>query len=140
MTNAAMAMPTRRVDLWYAGTRPQGRLTVGFRIILAIPQIVVLYFLFIAMIFVAVIGWFAALFMGRLPDWAHSFISGVVRWYTRVAAYLLLLTDEYPPFSLDDEDYPARPILPAPGPLNRWAVLFRIILAIPAAVFVQIVQ
>src|ERR1700676_3264205 len=133
MTHAAMAMPNRRVDLWYAGTKPQRRLTVGFRIILVIPQIVVLYFLFIAMFFVALIGWFAALFMGRLPDWAHSFISGVVRWYARVGAYLLLMTDEYAPFSLDDEVDPCRPILLAPCPWNRWAVLFRIILAIPAA-------
>jgi hypothetical protein len=140
MTDAVMAMPTRRVDMWYAGTAPQGRLSVGFRIILAIPQLVVLYFLFIALFFVVVIGWFAALFTGRLPDWAHSFISGVVRWSTRVGAYLLLLTDRYPPFSLDDDDYPARPILPDPGPLNRWAVLFRIILSVPGAVFVQIVQ
>ena len=140
MTDAAMAMPTRRVDMWYGGTAPQGRLSVGFRIILAIPQLIVLYFLFIALFVVVVIGWFAALFTGRLPDWAHSFISGVVRWSTRVGAYLLLLTDRYPPFSLDDEDYPARPILPDPGPLNRWAVLFRIILFVPAAVFVQIVQ
>ena len=53
---------------------------------------------------------------------------------------MYLLTDSYPPFSLDDEDYPARPILPAPGRLNRWAVLFRLVLAIPAAVFSQIVQ
>ncbi len=141
MTDAAMAMPTRRVDLWYTGTAPQGRLSVGFRIILAIPQIVVLYFLFIAVFFVAVIGWFAALFTGRLPEWAHSFISGVVRWSTRVGAYLFLLTDRYPPFSLDDEDYPARPILPGPGGrLNRWSVLFRFVLAVPAAVFMQIVQ
>ena len=140
MTDAATAMPTRRVEMWYAGTAPQGRLSVGFRIILAIPQLIVLYFLFIALFFVVVIGWFAALFMGRLPDWAHSFISGVVRWSTRVGAYLLLLTDRYPPFSLDDEDYPARPMLPEPGPLNRWAVLFRIILFVPAAIFLQIVQ
>jgi hypothetical protein len=140
MTDAAMAMPTRRVDMVFSGTALQGRLSVGFRIILAIPQLIVLYFLFIALFVVVVIGWFAALFMGRLPDWAHSFISGVVRWSTRVGAYLLLLTDRYPPFSLDDEDYPARPILPDPGRLNRWAVLFRIILCVPAAVFVQIVQ
>ena len=53
---------------------------------------------------------------------------------------MYLLTDHYPPFSLDDEAYPARPILPTAGRLNRWAVLFRIILAIPAAVFSQIVQ
>jgi hypothetical protein len=140
MTDAGMAMPTRHIDMWYAGTAPQRRLTVAFRIILAIPQFIVLYFLGIATLFVVVIGWFAALFMGRLPEWAHSFISGVVRWYTRVGAYMFLLTDRYPPFSLDDEAYPARPILPARGRLNRWAVLFRIILAIPAGAFYQIVE
>jgi Domain of unknown function (DUF4389) len=140
MTDAAMARPTGRVDMWYAGTAPQGRISVVFGLVLAIPQLIVLYFLFIALFVVVVIGWFAALFMGRLPDWAHTFICGVVRWSTRVGAYLLLLTDRYPPFSLDDKDYPARPILPGPGPLNRWAVLFRIILFVPAAVFVQIVQ
>ena len=140
MTDAAMAAPTRRVDMWFAGTAPQRRLTVAFRIILAIPQIIVLYFLFIATFFVLVIGWFGALFMGRLPEWVHSFVSGVVRWTTRVGAYMYLLTDRYPPFSLDDEDYPARPILPEPGRLNRWAVLFRGILVIPAYVFAQIVE
>ena len=87
------------------------------------------------------IGWFAALFTGRLPEWAHGFISGVVRWSTRVGAYLFLLTDRYPPFSLDDEDYPARPILPDPGgELNRWSVLFRFVLAVPGAAFMQIVE
>ncbi len=140
MTNPAMAVPTRRVDMWYAGTAPQRRMTVAFRIILAIPQFIVLYFLFLATFFVVVIGWFGALFMGRLPEWVHSFVSGVVRWTTRVYAYMYLLTDRYPPFSLDDEDYPARPIIPAGGRLNRWAVLFRLILVIPAAVFAQIVE
>jgi len=104
MNDAAMAVPTRRVDMWFAGTAPQRRLTVAFRIILAIPQFIVLYFLFIAAFFVLVIGWFGALFMGRLPEWVHSFVSGVVRWTTRVYAYMYLLTDRYPPFSLDDED------------------------------------
>ena len=75
MTDAAMAAPTRRADMWFAGTAPQRRLTVAFRVILAIPQIVVLYFLFIATFFVLVIGWFGALFMGRLPEWVHSFVE-----------------------------------------------------------------
>ena len=54
-------------------------------------------------------------------------------------AYLFLLTDEYPPFTLEDVEYPVRPILPGRGPLNRVAVFFRLILAIPAGVFAQIV-
>src|SRR5271166_4698871 len=102
MTSASMPVPTRRVDLWYSGTAPQNRLTVLFRIILAIPQIFVLYILGIAAFVVVVIGWFAALFTGQLPSWAHTFLSGFIRWWTRVSAYLFLLTDAYPPFSFDD--------------------------------------
>jgi len=139
MTNASMVMPSRRVEMWYSGTAPQKRVTVVFRFILAIPQFIVLWFLFIAGFFVLVVGWFAALFTGRLPEWAHSYLGGVIRWEIRVNAYLFLLTDQYPPFSLDDAEYPVRAILPGRGPLNRVSVFFRIILSIPAAVFSQIV-
>lgn len=139
MTNAPMVVPARRVEMWFSGTAAQNRWTVAFRIILAIPQFIVLYILVIASFFVLVIGWFAALFTGRLPGWAHTFMSGVIRWYTRVGAYVFLLTDSYPPFSLDDVAYPVRPIVPGRGPLNRVSVFFRIILAIPAAVFYEIV-
>jgi hypothetical protein len=139
MTNASTAMPTRRVEMLYAGTAPQNRLTVAFRVILAIPQFIILYILFIASLFVLVIGWFAALFTGQLPQWAHTFLGGVVRWSARVGAYMFLLTDSYPPFSFDDVEYPARPVLPDRGPLNRVSVFFRIILAIPAGVFLEIV-
>ncbi len=139
MTDASMVVPTRRVEMWFAGTVAQNRWTVAFRIILAIPQFIILTILFIAFFFVMVIGWFAALFTGRLPEWAHTFLGGVIRWYTRVTAYVFLLTDRYPPFSLDDVEYPVRPFLPGRGPLNRVSVFFRIILAIPAAVFYEIV-
>jgi hypothetical protein len=140
MTSASMAVPTRRVDMWYAGTAPQSRVTVIFRIILAIPQFIVLFFLGIAAFVVAVIGWFAALVTGQLPEFAHTFLGGVIRWEIRVSAYMFLLTDAYPPFSLEDVEYPVRTILPGRGPLNRVSVFFRIILAIPAFVFAQIVE
>ena len=139
MTNASLSMPSRRVEVWFSGTAPQRRATVLFRIILAIPQFVVLFFLGIAAFVVAVIGWFAALFTGRLPEFAHSYLGGFIRWEIRVSAYMFLLTDVYPPFTLEDVEYPVRPILPGRGPLNRVAVFFRIILAVPAGVFAQIV-
>jgi hypothetical protein len=126
--------------MWFAGTAGQRRLTVAFRIILLIPQAVVLFFLSIALAVVVIIGWFGALFTGRLPAWAHEFIGNVLRWYTRVGAYATLLTDQYPPFTFEDESYPVRPVLPAPVRLNRWAVFFRVILVIPASVFAQIVR
>jgi hypothetical protein len=80
---------------------------------------------------VLVICWFAALFLGRLPDGLAGFLAGYLRWSTRVYAYLFLLTDKYPPFELADADYPVR-LLVRPGRLNRLAVLFRLILVIPA--------
>ena len=76
-----------------AGPARQSRATVAFRLILVIPHFVVLYLLGVAASVVAVIGWFGALFTGRLPDFAAVYLSGYVRWYCRVAAYLLLLTD-----------------------------------------------
>jgi Domain of unknown function (DUF4389) len=114
----------------FAGSAPQSRLTVLIRILMAIPQLVVLYLLGIAAMVVAIIGWFGALFTGRLPVFAADFLTGYLRWLTRVYAYLLLLTDVYPPFSLDDADYPVR-VAVMPGRLNRLAVFFRIFLLIP---------
>jgi Domain of unknown function (DUF4389) len=77
------------------------RLTTAFRIILVIPHLVVLAFLGIALSVVVLIAFFAVLFTGRWPDGLREFALGVGRWWLRVQAYLLLLTDEYPPFSLD---------------------------------------
>jgi Domain of unknown function (DUF4389) len=126
------------IEVGFAGPAAQRRLTVLVRGILAIPHIVVLYVLTIAAEFVLLIGWFGALFTGTLPQFAADFLSGVLRWQARVVAYLLLLTDQYPPFSLADADYTAR-VAVRPGPLNRLAVLFRIILIIPAAIVVGVV-
>jgi len=77
------------------------RLTTFFRYILAIPHAICLYFLGIAAGVVAFISWWAILFTGRYPRWAFDFVSGYLRWSTRAQGYYLLLTDEYPPFSLD---------------------------------------
>lgn len=126
------------VEAGFAGPAAQRRLTVLVRVILAIPQVVFLYLVGIAAWVVLVIAWFCALFTGRLPEFAADFLPGVLRWQARVAAYLLLLTDQYPPFSFEDTDYPVR-VAVRPGPENRLAVLFRIILIIPAAVVVGVV-
>jgi hypothetical protein len=114
----------------FAGPAPQSRLTVAFRIFMAIPQLIVLWLLGIAAMVITIIGWFGALFTGRLPVFAADFLTGYLRWLSRVYAYNYLLTDVYPPFTLDDADYPVR-LAVAPGPLNRLAVLFRFFLLIP---------
>jgi hypothetical protein len=79
----------------------RNRWTVAFRLILAIPQLIVFFFVGLAGLIAAVIGWFAILFTGRYPEGLWEFGVGVLRWSLRLQAYLLLLRDEYPPFSLN---------------------------------------
>jgi len=69
---------------------------------LAIPHWFILIFLHIAVFFVTIFVWFAILFTGRYPQGAFKFVEGVFRWSNRVVGYaLLMVTDEYPPFSLE---------------------------------------
>jgi Domain of unknown function (DUF4389) len=79
----------------------RNRVTVGFRLILVIPHVLVLVLLFVAALVCVIINVFAVLFTGHWIEGMRDFVAGVIRWSTRVSAYLLLLTDEYPPFSLD---------------------------------------
>jgi hypothetical protein len=79
----------------------RNRVTVGFRLILVIPHLIVLTFLWLAAVIVVIVWVFVVLFTGRWADGVRAFVVGVLRWNTRVSAYFLLLTDEYPPFSLD---------------------------------------
>ena len=69
--------------------------------LLAIPHYIVLIFLTIGALVAAIFAWFAILFTGRYPHSLFDFIAGVIRWHNRVGAYaLLMITDRYPPFSL----------------------------------------
>jgi hypothetical protein len=69
--------------------------------LLVIPHYIVLIFLTIGAWLAAICAWFAILITGRYPRSIFDFIEGVIRWHNRVAAYaFLLITDRYPPFSL----------------------------------------
>ncbi len=84
--------------LYSARPATRRRLTVAFRAVLVIPQIVVLYFVNLAAFVVLIIGWFAVLFAGRWPLGLQSFVIGWMRWTFRVNGYWFLIVDEYPPF------------------------------------------
>jgi len=119
------------VQLIAVGPVKQRRLTVAFRWILCIPHSFVLTFLNLAGVVVASLGWWGALFMGRLPGFAVTYLSGLARWNARFYGYAYLLTDDYPPFKFEDDlAYPVVIAIPPPGRLNRFAVFFRLILAI----------
>ncbi|MGW1764112.1 DUF4389 domain-containing protein [Streptomyces sp. NPDC002073] len=117
----------------------QRRWTVLLRWLLLLPQYIVLFVLTIAAFFTTVVGWFAALFLGRLPAAIHDFLASFLAYQTRVTASSLLLVDRYPPFSFDAPDHPVQIEVRATS-LNRLAVLFRLILMIPAAVIVNLLQ
>ena len=71
---------------------------------LAIPHYVVLLVLYIGVLFVVIGAWFAILFTGRYPRALFDYVVGVMRWGNRVTAYaFVLVTDQYPPFSLSGE-------------------------------------
>jgi hypothetical protein len=70
--------------------------------LLAIPHYIVLAVLLAIAIVAVVIAWFAILFTTRYPRGLIDFVVGDGRWGLRVEAYaFLLITDRYPPFSLD---------------------------------------
>ncbi len=77
------------------------RLTTFFRLLLVIPQGIVLGFVSIAAGVIAFIAWWAILFTGKYPRGMYDFSVGYMRWSTRVNSYVYLLTDKYPPFSMD---------------------------------------
>jgi hypothetical protein len=69
--------------------------------LLAIPHYIVLAFLYLAVLIVLIVVWFAILFTGRYPRAIFDFVEGVIRWHNRVVGYAyILVTDRYPPFSL----------------------------------------
>jgi hypothetical protein len=79
---------------------PRDRLAVGLRLLLALPHIIVLFFVLLAWGFTTIAAWFIILFTGNYPQGLYEFGVGALRWRLRVETYLLLMVDEYPPFSL----------------------------------------
>lgn len=80
--------------------RPRDRLTVAFRCILVFPHAFMLSILGVAWGLTTAIAWISILLTGRFPDLLYGFALGVFAWTVRVESYLLLLRDEYPPFTL----------------------------------------
>jgi hypothetical protein len=109
----------------------RNRLTVFFRLILAIPHFVWVTLWAVIAILAAIVNWFATLFTGRSPDGLHTFLATFLRYGTHVRAYVLLIADPFPGFT-GKPGYPIDLEVDPPQPQSRLTVFFRIILAIPA--------
>lgn len=76
------------------------RVSVAFRVVLAIPHLILVWLLGAAWLVTSICAWCVIVANGTYPKGLYDFSVGVLRWSTNLEAYLLLLHDEYPPFSL----------------------------------------
>jgi hypothetical protein len=131
-TSSASATQQHPIRLIVNDDLQRTRLTVFFRLILAIPLLLWGALWAVISILAWIVNWFATLFTGRSPDGLHNFLATFLRYTTHVRAYVLLVANPYPGFTGKLGTYPIDLEIDPPERQNRWTVFFRLILAIPA--------
>jgi Domain of unknown function (DUF4389) len=113
----------------------RNRLTVFFRILLAIPHLIWLILWSVVAYIAVIVNWFAALIRGHPPAAFHRFLCSYIRYVAHVSAYLWMVGNPYPGFVGEEGEYPIDLTLPVePMVQSRWKTLFRAVLVLPAAV------
>ncbi len=112
----------------------QSRLTILFRLLLALPLYVVSVFIGLATVIVVIGAWFAALFTGRVPDGMQRFVTSYIRMYANISAYTLLLVPRWPGVVLREGPNDQLSLAIEHVSLNRAAVFFRMVLLCPAGI------
>jgi ABC-type multidrug transport system fused ATPase/permease subunit len=131
MSSSVATADVHPIGLIVTDDLQRNRLTVFFRLLLAIPHFIVVLLWGIVAELAVLVAWFAALFTGRVPDGLHNFIASWLRYSTRVTAYVFLLADPFPPFG-GRGSYPIDVRIDPAAPQSRLTVFFRLLLAIPA--------
>ena len=127
----AIASEQRPVRLVVRDDLQRTRLTVFFRLILALPLLVWVTLRGIAAFVVGFVNWLAVLVQGEVPDSMHDFVASYIRYATQVSAYVFLAADPYPWFRCQS-DYPVDLEIDPPVRQGRWSGFFRLVLALPA--------
>ncbi len=116
------------------------RITVFFRLLLAIPHFIWVVLWGIVVAFAILFAWFAALFTKRVPAGLHGFIARYVRYQTHVYAYACLAADPFPPFGGREGSYPVDVTIALPAEQSRLTIFFRLLLAIPALIIANVLN
>lgn len=109
----------------------RNRVTVFFRLFLALPHFVWVALWGVAVFFAVIAAWFVGIFTGRVPDGIHDFIARWVRYVAHVNAYFSLAADPFPDFG-GAPGYPVDVEIAPPQKQSRLTIFFRGILVIPA--------
>ena len=109
----------------------RSRLTVAFRLLLAIPHFFWAAGWFSVAATLSIANWIATLASGEPPRMFHGFLSAYLRYVTHLVAYLTLAANPYPDFA-GRPGYPIDVEIDPPRPQNRWVTGFRLVLALPA--------
>jgi hypothetical protein len=125
------APPAHPIRLALTDDGRRSRLTVFFRLLLALPHLVWLVLWSIVVFVASVVAWFAALAIGRLPQAFHRFFAAYVRYVAHVASFVSLVANPFPGFT-GDPGYPLDIELDPPERQSRWTIGFRLLLAFPA--------
>jgi hypothetical protein len=110
----------------------RNRLTVFFRLLLAIPHLIWVTLWSIVAFFAAILNWFATLALGSPPRGLHRFLCSYARYTVHLNSYLYLVANPYPGFVGEEGTYPVEVVLPEPIAQPRWKTLLRIVLVLPA--------
>jgi hypothetical protein len=125
-------LPRHPVRLELVDRVDRSRLTVFFRLLLAIPHLIWLMLWSVLALVAAVAAWLAALVTGRVPGALHRFLAAWVRYAVHVSAFLFLIGGPFPGFVGAAGSYPVEILIDAPQRQRRVVTLFRLSLAIPA--------
>jgi hypothetical protein len=124
-------------DVGYEETR--NRTTVAFRIIMAIPHLIVASLWRELTQLLAVIQWFIILFTGKRNEGIWRLQQSYLYYYCRVLGYVALMYDQYPAFGTDPGPVPVRSEIDYEESADRLTSALRLIWAIPAVIIGAIV-
>jgi hypothetical protein len=94
----------------------QSRLKAFFRLILALPMLLLSYAVNYMHLWIAVIAWVTIVFRGYLPEGINNALTFVNGFYARLYGYITILTDDYPPIGAEAAKGVAAPDAPAVPP------------------------